>query len=427
MLFYFEMRIIRSLSKNLVWPLMNVLLISPGYPADMPEFARGLAEAGARVFGVGDQHAASLPELVRRSLSAYVQVSSLWDSAQVTTELRQHLRGQQLDRIECLWEPGVLLAAELREQFSVPGMKVEHARLFRDKEAMKVALDQAGIRTPRHVAADSVAGCWEAVERIGFPVILKPIDGAGSADTYRVDSRDELRAVLPLLRHVPTISIEEFIDGEEYTFDTITIGGEIAYYNIAWYRPRPLIARSNEWISPQVIALRDVERDDLSAGKKMGYDVIRALEFDTGFTHMEWYRKSDGEVVFGEIGGRPPGAHQVDQMKFACDFDVFKAWGQALTTGRILEPYERRYNVATIFKRARGTGRISRITGTEQLQARFGEHVVWNTLLPPGTPRRDWRKTLVSDGFIMLRHPDLAATIEMADAVGSELEMIAEG
>ena len=56
----------------------------------------------------------------------------------------------------------------------------------------------------------------------------------------------------------------------------------------------------------------------------MGQDVIRALGFQTGFTHMEWYRKSDGEVVFGEIGARPPGAHQVDQMNFACDFDVLR-------------------------------------------------------------------------------------------------------
>ncbi len=223
-----------------------------------------------------------------------------------------------------------------------------------------------------------------------------------------------------------SISVEEFIDGEEYTFDTITIDGEIAYYNIAWYRPRPLIARSNEWISPQVIALRDVDDEDLAGGVQMGFDVIKALEFGTGFTHMEWYRKADGEVVFGEIGGRPPGAHQVDQMKYACDFDVFKAWGQAVTQGRIEERYERRYNVATIFKRARGIGRITRIDGSESLQSRFGEHVVWNTLLPPGTPRRDWKKTLVSDGFIMLRHPDLDTTIAMADAVGAELQMYAE-
>ena len=187
-----------------------------------------------------------------------------------------------------------------------------------------------------------------------------------------------------------------------------------------------MIARSHEWISPQVIALRDVDAPELADGVRMGHEVIRALGFGTGFTHMEWYRKSDGEVVFGEIGARPPGAHQVDQMKFACDFDVFRAWASAITVGRLDADIERRYNVATIYKRARGAGRITRIEGAEALQQRFGRHVVWNTLLPPGTPRRDWLRTLVSDGFIMLRHPELAETLAMADAVGSELHLFAE-
>ena len=391
----------------------------------MPEFTRGLAECGARVFGVGDQPAAALPDRVKHALSDYVQVRSLWDSNAVIAELSSRLRGQSLDRIECLWEPGIMLAAELRRHFGVDGLSVSQAHRFRDKEAMKLALDDAGIRTPRHVAADSIAACWDAAEGIGFPLILKPIAGAGSADTYRVENADELRAVLPRLRHVTTVSVEEFVDGEEYTFDTITVDGKILYYNVAWYRPRPLIARSNEWISPQVIALRDVDDPALADGVKMGFDVIRALEFGTGFTHMEWYRKADGEVVFGEIGARPPGAHQVDQMKFACDFDVFRAWGSAVVHGRLDAAVERRYNVATIYKRAQGVGRITRIEGTEALQQRFGEHVVWNTLLPPGSPRRDWLQTLVSDGFIMLRHGNLDATLAMADAVGSELHLYA--
>jgi biotin carboxylase len=378
------------------------------------------------VYGVGDQPAAALPDLVKQSLSEYLQVHSLWDSGEVIAELHARFKGHTLERIECLWEPGIMLAAELRRHFGVDGLTIEQAHRFRDKEAMKVALDAAGIRTPRHVAADSAAACWEAAEQIGFPVILKPIAGAGSADTYRVESADELRAVLPRLRHVAIVSVEEFVDGEEYTFDTITIGGRIAYYNVAWYRPRPLIARSNEWISPQVIALRDLDDPGLAAGIEMGFDVIKALEFRSGFTHMEWYRKADGEVVFGEIGARPPGAHQVDQMKFACDFDVFRAWGSAVTHGTLDTKIERRYNVATIYKRAQGVGRITRIEGTEELQRRFGEHVVWNTLLPPGSPRRDWLQTLVSDGFVMLRHSDLDETLAMADAVGSELHLYAE-
>ena len=391
----------------------------------MPEFTRGLAECGARVFGVGDQPVSALPDLVRKSLSEYVQVRSLWDSSQVIAEVHSQLKGHTLDRIECLWEPGIMLAAELRNHFGVAGLTIEQAHRFRDKEAMKLALDDAGIRTPRHIAVDSIAAAWEAAEQIGFPVILKPIAGAGSADTYRIDSTDDLRAILPRLRHVPTVSVEEFVDGEEYTFDTITIDGEIAYHNVAWYRPRPLIARSNEWISPQVIALRDVDDPSLAEGVRMGFEVIKALEFESGFTHMEWYRKADGEVVFGEIGARPPGAHQVDQMKYACDFDVFRSWGSAMTGGGLDAKIERKYNVATIYKRAHGSGRISRIEGIDALQKRFGEHVVWNTLLAPGTPRRNWLNTLVSDGFIMLRHPDLDATLAMADAVGLDLNMYA--
>jgi hypothetical protein len=153
--------------------------------------------------------------------------------------------------------------------------------------------------------------------------------------------------------------------------------------------------------------------------------VISALEFDTGFTHMEWYRKADGEVVFGEIGARPPGAHQVDQMKYVCDFDVFREWANAVTSGRVSDGITPKYNVANIYKRARGVGQITAIEGVDKLQREFGQHVVWNTLLPVGSQRRDWRKTLVSDGFVMLRHPDLAATIEMADRVGSELHLYA--
>ena len=86
---------------------------------------------------------------------------------------------------------------------------------------------------------------------------------------------------------------------------------------------------------------------------------------------------------------------------------------------------ERRYNVATIYKRAQGTGRIRAIEGLDALQRKFGSAVVWNTLLPIGASRRNWRQTLVSDGFIMLRHPDLGATLEMADAVGTDLQLYA--
>ena len=109
----------------------------------------------------------------------------------------------RVDRMECLWEPYMILAARLREMLGVPGPTVEQTLPFRDKEIMKDVLDAAGIRTPRHGRASSGAECREVAERVGFPLIVKPVAGAGSADTYRVDSAHDLERVAPRLRHVP--------------------------------------------------------------------------------------------------------------------------------------------------------------------------------------------------------------------------------
>jgi len=404
---------------------MHVLMISPGYPSEMPWFTRGLAAVGAAVFGLGDQPFHALGEHVQGCLRGYTQVRSLWDEQLVLEHVRRIPGIERIERVECLWEPCMMLAARLRAMLGLPGAGVEQTRRFRDKELMKQALDQAGLRTPRHVRCDSTAQCLEAAEHLGYPLIIKPIAGAGSADTYRADDESQLDKILPRLTHVPQVSVEEFIDGEEYTFDSITVDGQVAYYNVAWYRPRPLVARSNEWISPQVIALRDVDAEHLRAGVTMGHQVIQALGVDTAFTHMEWYRKANGEVVFGEIGLRPPGAHQVDQMNYACDIDVFVQWARVVTGQGFAAEVERRYNVATVYKRAQGRGQISRIEGLERINREYRDHVVWNALLPIGSQRRNWLQTLLSDGFVILRHPDLATTMAMADDISTNVRMYA--
>jgi biotin carboxylase len=402
---------------------MNVLMISPGYPAEMAFFTRGLAAAGASVVGLGDQSAAALPALARDALAHHVHVGSLADSDAVSAAVRDLARHVRIDRVECLWEPYMLLAALLREELGLPGLTVAQTVPFRDKERMKQLLDAAGLRTPRHASTKTVAGVWAAAERLGFPLIVKPIAGAGSADTYRADTATELDALLPLLRHVPEVSVEEFVEAEEFTYDTICADGQVLFENICWYRPRPLLTRLHEWISPVTVALRDLEVPDLQGGRAMGADVLRVLGFRDGFTHMEWYRKADGEVVFGEIGARPPGARTVDVMNYATNSDLFTAWAQAVTSGRITEPIERRYNAASIFKRAKGAGRITGYEGLDALMAAYGEHVAALELLPVGAPRRDWRATTISDGLIIVRHRELSKALEIAERFAADLHL----
>jgi len=405
---------------------MNVLFLSPGFPVEMPRFVRGLASVGASVYGMGDQPESLVPPLARDALARYVQVRSLWDEEQVIARARELHRSNPLDRVECLWEPGVLLAARLRETLGLPGMGVEQAIAFRDKERMKQLLDEAGIRTPRHHRSTTDARCLEAAEQIGYPLIVKPIAGAGSADTYRVETTAELERLLPGMQHVPEVSVEEFIDGEEFTFDTVCASGKILFRNVSWYRPRPLIARTVEWISPQTVSLRSPEsHPQLRVGLEMGQAVLRTLGFDTGFTHMEWFLTDSGEAVFGEIAARPPGALSVDVMNVSSGIDSFRGWAEAACHGTIEQSTPRQFNSAVIFKRAQGTGRIRGIEGLGRLAARFRPYIVDVDLLPVGAPRRDWKQTLLSDGHVMVRHPDLHAVMEIADRFGTDLQLYA--
>jgi biotin carboxylase len=404
---------------------MHVVMISPGFPAEMARFTRGLAQVGARVTGIGEQPEEHLPPTASEAINDYICVDSLWDEAAVLERLRATHRKASIDSVECLWEPGMILAARLREALGVPGMSEEHTLLFRDKEKMKLALDRAGIRTPRHARATDEAAIREATERVGYPLIVKPIAGAGSAGTHRVDDRRELDRLLPELLRGAELSVEEFIDGEEFTFDTICAGGEILYHNIAWYRPRPLVARTVEWVSPQTVTLRRVDADYVAPGAAMGRKVLEALEFQTGFTHMEWFRTWEGEAVFCEIAARAPGARSVDLMNYASDIDTYRGWAEAVIKGRFSQTIDRRYNSAIVFKRAYGKGTIQQIRGLERLVARYRPHIVCVDLLPPGAPRRDWKRTLISDGYLILRHPDLQATLEMADRIGTDLELLA--
>jgi biotin carboxylase len=405
---------------------MKAVFLAPSYPPEMQQYTRGLAEVGADVYGVGDTPVAALPASLKQHLHDYLQVPRLLDENDVVARVTSWLRGRQVDRVLANWEVMVLTAARLRERFGVPGMTVDTVEGFRDKQLMKERVAAAGLRVPRAVRVRTIAETRAAADQIGFPLIVKPIAGAGSADTYRVDDGAGLDATLARMQHVREASCEEFIAGDEYTFDTVSIGGVAAYANIAQYLPRPLDARSHEWISPVIITVRDLAQPQLAGGIALGNAVLGALGMGDGFTHMEWFRKADGDVVFGEIGCRPGGAHLVDQMNYTSDIDLFREWARAVCWGRFEAPTARKYNAAIIFKRAKGHGRITRIDGLREFLRRHGEHVVEQRLLPPGSHRRDWKKTLVSDGYILLRHPDWDRTYQLAMAAATDITMWAE-
>ncbi len=404
---------------------MRVLFLAPSYPPEMIQYCRGLAEVGAVIYGVGDTPQPGLPESVKRHLAGYLAVPRLMDEDDVIARVSAWLRGRSVDRVWSNWEPLVHLAARLRERWGLPGMSADAVRGFRDKQLMKERVRAAGLRVPRSSRARTEAEARAAAEEIGFPLVLKPIAGAGSADTYLCRDAAAFDDALRRTARVTEVSVEEYIEGEEFTFDTVCIDGKPAYENVAQYLPKPIEARSEEWISPVIITVRDLAQAKIEKGIELGRQVLGALGMGTGFTHMEWFFTPAGEAVFGETGCRPGGARLVDQMNYPGDIDLFREWARVACHGTFEAPTERKYNCGIVFKRAKGQGRINHITGLEQWKARCGSWVVEDELSRPGTRRRDWKQTLLSDGWVMVRHPEWEEAKRMSFAAATDITLFA--
>lgn len=404
---------------------MDVLFLSPAYPPEMLQFTRGLAEVGARVLGVGDTPVGALPGHLKRNLADYLQVPAMGDQDDVFRRILAWLGGRRPARIEANWEPMTVLAARLREALGVPGMSVDTVVGFRDKPLMRARVEAAGLRVPRSARVRTASEARAAALAIGFPLVLKPVAGAGSADTWRVDDMLQLEAALHATSHVAESSLEEFITGEELTYETLCVDGVPVYESVCRYEPSALVARKNAWISPIIQSYRCVDDPSVRAGVALGRDVLRALGMGTGFTHMEWFRLPNGEVVFGEIACRPPGANMVDLMNYSDDGDLFREWARVVCHRDFRGPRVRPWSAAIVFKRAEGQGRIRRIDGMDAFRGAFGRHLAREDLLPVGAPRRDWHQTFLSDGNVVVRHPDMGETLRMARLFAQSVRMYA--
>jgi biotin carboxylase len=302
-------------------------------------------------------------------------------------------------------------------------MSVDAVVGFRDKGVLKERVAGAGLPVPRSARARTRTDIVRFADEVGFPIVVKPTAGAASADTWRAGDAAELAAVLDRVRHVQECAVEEFVTGDEYTFETLCIEGRPVFTSIAFYVPNVLVARQNEWVSPIILALRNPEAPDVIAGQTLGRHVLAALGMGTGFTHMEWFRRRDGSAVFGEVACRPPGAAMVDLMNFANDVDLFREWARVVVHGRFEAVVTRPWNAATVFKRARGRGRITRVVGLETFLRRHGPHVAHVDLLPIGAPRRDWTRTFLSDGHLDVRHPDYDTCLAIAREAAADIHL----
>jgi Carbamoyl-phosphate synthase L chain, ATP binding domain len=354
-----------------------------------------------------------VPDQLRRRLAAHWRIDDPLDAAQIagaTEALGQYIGPVQ--RLIGVLEQLQVPLAQVREQLGIAGMDAETARNFRDKAQMKSVLRTAGVPCARSRLADSADAAAAFAAEAGFPLVVKPPAGAGAKSTFRLDDAEDLRVWLSVAPPAPgrPAQVEEFLTGEEGSYDSVMTDGKIVWDSVSAYLPTPLEVLRNPWIQWRVLMPRDIAGREYDGIRAVAPTALRALGLRSGFTHMEWFRRPDGSVAVSEVAARPPGAQITSMLCYVHDFDFYRAWAQLMVDDSFVPP-QRSWSAGTVFLRGQGVGHVRAVHGLDGLPPELGSLVVESRLPQPGQVSSGGYE---GDGYVIVRHPDTAV---VADAL----------
>ncbi len=388
-------------------PPLNVVFAVPYAMDSTVRFVRAAASLPGVTLGILSQEPLEkLPADLAQRVDAHQRVGDLLDADEMERGVRALARGWggSVDRLigilEQLQEP----LAEVRERLGIRGMDRATARKFRDKAHMKDTLRAADLPCARHALLESPDQASAGAEHVGFPLVVKPPAGAGARGTHRVEELDELLSYVRSVRpsQANPLLLEEFVMGEEHSFDSVSIDGQHVFHSISRYRPTPLEVMQSPWIQWVVYLPKDVSGPEWSEIKAAGPRALDALGMVTGMTHMEWFRRTDGSIAISEVAARPPGAQFTSLLSYAHDRDFYRVWAEAVIFERF-EPPERVYACGAAYLRGQGRGRVKTIHGLEEAQRSLGDLVVEAKLPGRGSPASG---SYEGEGHVILRHED---------------------
>ncbi len=360
--------------------------------------------ANARIGLVSCDPVAKLPSSVRDRLSAHFGVDNISTPQLLSGVEKISEKFGGVDSIIGMLEQIQVPLGEIRDHLGVPGMGAASANNFRDKAVMKTVLREAGLPCAKHCRATSVDSAIKFSAETGFPLIVKPPDGAGAKGIYRCEDLEQLRSCL---EHVnpspqnPTV-IEEFVVGKEHSFDSICLNGKLIWSSISHYAPGPLEVVREPWIQWCVMIPRESDLPQYEPIKQIAQAALSALGMQTGLSHMEWFLRPDGSVAISEVGCRPPGAQFTSLISWAHDFDLYQAWAELLIHGHFEFP-ERKFAAGAAYLRGMGNGRVAEIHGLGEIKNSLGDIVAQAKIPQLGdSPTGSYE----GEGHIIVRHPD---------------------
>ncbi len=324
---------------------MNYVYISPHFPPNFYNFCVRLKEAGANVLGLADEYYDNLKPELKWALKEYYRIENMHSYEQLISACGYFThRYGKIDRIDSHNEYWLQTEANLRTDFNVFGVKNDQILDIKHKSRMKKKFIEAGVEVARGTLINRKEDALDFIKQVGYPVVAKPDNGVGAANTYKIHNKEELDSFLNT-RHQTVYIMEEFIEGKIFTFDgLVDKNGNLVFYTSHTYSDG-IMEAVNDDAHVYYYSLRDIPADLEDAGRK----TLKAFDVKEKIFHFEFFRrKQDNKIVALEVNMRPPGGLTTDMFNFANDIDIYREWANVVLYNEFRAPYSRKYHCCYI-------------------------------------------------------------------------------
>lgn len=311
--------------------MKNFVFISPNFPISYWKFCAELKNNGMRVLGIGDSPYEELTQQLRESLHEYYKVSSLenYDEMFKAVAFFTYKYGK-IDWLESNNEYWLMRDAQLRTEFHITtGLQAEDMAKIKYKSEMKAYYAKAGLPTARYHLVKGYDDAAEFAHTVGYPVVVKPDNGVGANNTYRLRNDDELHFFIDNMDDNVYI-MEEFVNGYVQTYDAIIDSKGQPLFESGNVTPQSIMDIVNDNDNSAYYLVKDLPE----AVRDAGLRTVEAFGVRSRFVHLEFFVLNadqeglgkKGDILGLEVNMRPSGGYTPDMYNFAYETDVYKIW-----------------------------------------------------------------------------------------------------
>jgi biotin carboxylase len=216
----------------------------------------------------------------------------------------------------------VPVVAAVTERLGLPTIGTDVAHRMTHKIAMRRTLAEEGIPQPPFAAVRNLAEGRSALDTVGVPAVLKPVDSGGQRGLFRIETAGDLESNLhSVLAESPgrEAILEGFVDGVEMNGIVVVRDGDARTVTLS-DRLRPEGAGFGVgWIH---LYPASIHSDQLELAVRVAERSVAALGLRDGIAFPQLIASPDGGVEVVEVAARIPGGQMADLVRHAVGVDL---------------------------------------------------------------------------------------------------------